>query len=159
MDRCRLQYIGGRSDLGSRHRIVSFLVAGYQNHVARSQADCAQQTQEVFQMERSAGATVEDLQSVAMYTLKCSLQDRRWDNCFFKAPDFGKYLADSDTFDTTTDNVTDQRADLLALKFQQKTTSSMSDKDVKSGLKEWADSVKAELDLVQRCGLLIQGFQ
>ncbi len=35
----------------------------------------------------------------------------------------------------------------------------MSDKDVKSGLKDWADSVKAELDLVQRCGLLIQGFQ
>jgi flagellar basal body-associated protein FliL len=123
--------------------IVSFLVAGYQNHVARSQADCAQQTQEVVQMERSAGATVEDLQSVANYTLKCSLQDRRWDN----------------TFDTTIDNATDQRADSLALKFQQKTTSSMSDKNAKSRLKDWADSVKAELDLAQRCGLLIQGFQ
>src|SRR5450755_2068985 len=54
--------------------IVPFLVAGYQNQVARSQAVSAQPTQEVVQMEQSAGATFEDLQSVATYALKCSLQ-------------------------------------------------------------------------------------
>ena len=139
--------------------IVSFLVAGYQNRVARSQAVSAQQTQEVMQMEQSVGATFEDLQSVAMYAPKCSLQGGGWDNCFLKATDFDKYQADSDTFDATIDNGTDQWADSLALRFHKKATAPMSDKDVKSGLKYRADSVKAELDLVQRCGLLIQGLQ
>ena len=90
----------------------------------------AQQTQEVVQMEQSAGPTFGDLRRVAMCALKCSIH-----------------------------NVTGQQADSLALKLQQKAPTSMSRKDVKSGLKDWADSVKAELDLVKRCGLLIQVFQ
>lgn len=81
-------------------------------------------------MEQSAGATFGDLRREAMYALKCSIH-----------------------------NVTDQQAVSLALKFQQKASTSMSRKDVKSGLKDWADSVKAELDLVKHCDLLIQGFQ
>jgi len=71
-------------------RIVSFLVASYQNQTARSQAVSPQQTQEAVQMKQSVGATFEDLQSAAMYALKCSLQGGRWDNCFFKATDFDK---------------------------------------------------------------------
>jgi hypothetical protein len=62
----------------------------------------AQQTQEVVQMEQSAGVTIEDLRREAMYALKCSIH-----------------------------NVTDQQAVSLALKLQQKASTSMSRKDVK----------------------------
>jgi hypothetical protein len=138
---------------------ISFLISYQQNQDAAGQTRNAQQIQQAAQLETAAANLYQMTNNVFNFQLKCVGENLTWQQCANIAPDFDAWDVASNNFTADDYNTADQQAASLADGLTNEATATIGAKTREEAQKEWGKMLTVYVDLIFRCGLLIQGKQ
>ena len=133
--------------------------AGQQALAAAQQALAArQQALAAGQLEAAATALYQGTTGVYNFQLRCIRTRETWQHCAAEAPGLTNFSADTTTFDAASANVADQAAAELARQFANVSAGTVAALSAAQGKSLWSKMVALYLELIKRCGQLIQRY-
>jgi hypothetical protein len=128
-----------------------------QNQDAASQAESSEQTQEAAQLETAATTLYQTASSVFTFQLKCARESDTWRSCEGLAPGFNVYSTAISSFDADMFNIADQEASLLANSFSLAAAGTLNATTEADAETDWDNMLDGYINLIRRCGQIIQG--
>ena len=138
--------------------MVSSLVRHSQDQTAARQARAGQQALAAGQLEAAATALYQGTTGVYNFQLRCIRTRETWQHCAAEAPGLTNFSADTTTFDAASANVADQAAAELARQFANVSAGTVAALSAAQGKSLWSKMVALYLELIKRCGQLIQRY-
>ena len=138
--------------------LVSLLVTHFQDQDAASQARYGQQALAAGQLEAAATALYQGTTGVYNFQLRCIRTRQTWQDCAAQAPGLTNFSAGTTTFDAASANIADQAAAELAGQFANVSAGTVAAPSAAQGKSLWSKMVTLYLELIKRCGQLIQRY-